>query len=475
MGDDAGLGDPPGLAAAEPALTDDHPSTTEAVLSAPCPEPAATPAEAPGPRRRWLLAAGVAAVLAAGSVVAAGVAGSDPAGGRLVAVTSSGAMVTTSADGTDRAGLEVPAGPGLVVSPDGRYLATGTGDELSLVANRLVPTGRRAELAGPPGSWRAIDFADHDLALVAVENGDDPVFGGLIVEAQTFSGRTVAFGEALDVAGDPRALGVFAVGVGPVTTGSLRGGALGATTGGTGRGGATAGAGTPGVDPGTEVELRDAGRPTVVLAGSAELARSVGLPAGEPVVLSVEPDPGGGKVAVAVAPLSGRTGGLVVLSRAGRVLGALRVPTGALEQPAWSPDGTTLVLSESRSARPAVLVWRIGQRPQVRVARASTTGRPGDFGNCLWTARSEFLCADTSVQAAAAPWLVGSLHGPSVRLVTGPTLPIGWVRTGKGWDSAAQASASRDRTSPASSTEAAAAAGPSSGGNGPMVRMITSV
>jgi len=381
--------------------------------------------------RLGALGLGVAAALVAAIVAYGGSAPGAPAG-RLVAVTYSGAMITTSAVGADREPLGVPAGPGLVVSPDGRYLATGTGDELSLVGDQLVSTGRRAELAGPPGSWRAIDFADHDLALVAVENGDDPVFGGLIVEAQTFSGRTVAFGEALDVAGDPRALGVFAVGVGPVTTGSLRGGAFGGTTGGTGRGGSSGAAGIPGTDAGSEVELRDAGRPTLMLAGSAELARAVGLPEGVPVVLSVEPDPGGGKVAVAVAPLSGTEGGLVVLSRGGRVLGALRVPTGALEQPAWSPDGTTLVLSESRSARPAVLVWRIGQRPQVRVARASTTGRPGDFGNCLWTARSEFLCADTSVQAPAAPWLVGSLHSSSVRLVTGPTLPIGWVRTGKG-------------------------------------------
>lgn len=351
----------------------------------------------------------------AGSVVA-GVAGSGPAGGRLVAVTSSGAMVTTSAVGADRAALGVPAGPGLVVSPDGRYLATGTGDELSLVGNQLVSTGRRAELAGPPGSWRAIDFADHDRALVAVENGDDPVFGGLIVEAQTFSGRTVSLGEALDVAGDPRALGVFAVGVGPATTGSLRGGTAGTSA-------------RPGAeDPTSEVEIRDAGTPTVVLAGSAQLARDVGLPAGEPVVLSVEPDPGGGKVAVAVAALSGRTAGLVVVSRRGRVLGALRVPTGALEQPAWSPDGTTLVLSEPRSGRPAVLVWRIGHRPQVRVARASTTGVPGDFGYCLWTARSEFLCADTSVlmvwESSNAHTVAQAVEGPLTVMVPASALQL---------------------------------------------------
>ena len=76
-----------------------------------------------------------------------------------------------------------------------------------------------------------------------------------------------------------------------------------------------------------------------------------------------------------------------------------------------------------------------GKRPKGFAGTQATHSRssPGPPGETapMWTLQGgRIFCADTSVQASAAPWLVGSLHGSSVRLVTGPTLPIGWVRTG---------------------------------------------
>ncbi|MHB8504170.1 MAG: hypothetical protein ACYDEN_00355, partial [Acidimicrobiales bacterium] len=310
---DPGPPDNPG-ATDDSGATDDPGPADDPSQAAPAPPPAvaeAVPpaAQAPAPN---LLATRLLAGVAAAMLVTASIAavGSPAPGGRLVAATASGEYVTSTDLGTRVTPLPLLAGPGLVIARDGRFVATGTGNELRLQGNRLVPTGRSVTLKGPPGSWRAFDFADHDQALVAAETVG-PTVGAAAIEVVTFSGQSTNLGSALAVAGDPQAPGIFAAVAGPYS--NLVGGFLGYG------GGATA------------VELLDAGKPPVVLAGTARLAAALDLPYPSPILLAIAPDPSGDKVAVAVSPFgSSRRGGIVVLSRSGRILGAVATPPVSL-------------------------------------------------------------------------------------------------------------------------------------------------
>ena len=62
-----------------------------------------------------------------------------------------------------------------------------------------------------------------------------------------------------------------------------------------------------------------------------------------------QPDPSGSEVAVEVSPVSGSGhAGIVVLNRAGRVLGVVPALTGADSGLSWSPSGSALAFTVAR-------------------------------------------------------------------------------------------------------------------------------
>jgi hypothetical protein len=360
-------------------------------------------------------AGAVVAGAAVGVIVLTSGGGALP-GGEIVSAPSAGVIVLTTTTGRVTASIPAVQGTGLLLAADGRYLATGTGQEYALRGRTLAPTGRDIPFNGPPGSWRAVDFTDHDMGLVATDSSSSG-FGG--VEAVTFAGhRTSDLGPAESVVGDPDALGVFAVFADPGT-----------------------GPGSEGANPlaDTRIERRDAGAAPVVLAGADQLAEDLGEKPGT-AILSVLPDPQGDRIAVLVVPAGAQPqrAGIVVLSRNGRLLGVTRLTDQGGGPPAWSPNGRSLVYDASTPAHAAVAVWRMGRKPSVRnlpppkpTAAAAVPPAPATFtglGRCLWAvAGTGFLCSDSQIGETSTVWLIGRTGGGSLVRVVGPSVPLAWL------------------------------------------------
>lgn len=157
---------------------------------------------------------------------------------------------------------------GQFVTPalDNHYLSLGDGEVAAatgrlpaMIHTKIYPFANGMQAAnGAP-------FADHDRELLALTpNNYGPYTDNQASEISLASGRSTSFGTADDIAGDPRARGM-SVSVG--TKVSLADQAKNENF------------------PGARVELRDAGRPTVLLATAAMLNRDLGQPASLPVSL----------------------------------------------------------------------------------------------------------------------------------------------------------------------------------------------
>jgi hypothetical protein len=345
------------------------------------------------------------------SVVGVRVASGTPHGGgagRVLSVDFNGIVVTSDPEGTQQMWLS-PFGvfqdQGLVVAQDNRFLATSTGRLIAVHHNTLAAT----RVAAVIGSMALFGFSDHDAALVGLEP-EGPQARQTIEVVGLTDGGARALGNAAEVAGDPQRLGAFATVAaanqpgGPPPPGGYAGEADG------------------------RVELRDYGEPAVLLATSARLEADLHQEPG-PVNLEVVPDRQGDKVAVMVNPTSvgDRTVGMVVLDRAGRVLGAVPARAGPLEysQPAWSPDGTSLVYPSIARGVAALSVWRIGGSTYTRAA----PDLGASFGYCLWaTTGTRFLCASTSFgPGQTALWVVGDARRGPLRKFPAAGVPLAWL------------------------------------------------
>ena len=172
--------------------------------------------------------------------------------------------------------------------------------------------------------------------------------------------------------------------------------------------------------------LRDAGRPQAVLATAGALSHAVGLARSLPVSLAVYPAPSGAEVAVTVRPAAGGSdGGLVILSRSGRIITTLRARGGAgpaLGVPVWSVSGRALAyLSASSSGAPALSVWSGGGRIVVHPLPSSA----GRYGTCVWSPDGRsVLCPAGS----GSEWVVVPAAGGPPAVARGPGFPVAWLR-----------------------------------------------
>ncbi len=321
----------------------------------------------PPPRPWWRRLARAAVVVAAAAAVLAGVAfwpsssgarrpaGVPPlpavaGGGHVVVQTSDGYLALADPDGTHYTKLAVPGLlPGGPITPaaalDGRYLST-LDQVIAISGGRPTAahdTGLDANSDAPavPGP-----FAAHDRVLVAVENPSGFQSTTAPIVAQDLaSGRRANLGAGDNVAGDPAAEGAFVSVAAPVQP--------------------SATVPTESLSPDAGVELRDAGRPTVRLATAAALNLVLGQAPGLPVELRPCPDPSGDKVAVEVYLVNGGpTGGVVVLSRSGRVLGSVQAAFGPpIGQPVvWDPAGQSIAFTAKGASGPELSTWAIGRR-----------------------------------------------------------------------------------------------------------------
>jgi hypothetical protein len=262
-----------------------------------------------------------------------------------------------------------------------------------------VPLSSNATVALPD------PFADHGRFVVMLADYGDPTQSASnpISVISVATGRSVSLGTGDQVAGDPAAEGVFAALTAPPRASAA------VLTG----------------HPDARVVLRDAGRPQAVLATASALSHAVGLARRLPVSLAVYPAPSGAQVAVTVRPAAGGSdGGLVILSRSGRIITTLRARGGAgpvVGVPVWSVSGRALAyLSASTSGVPALSVWSGGGR----ISTSPLPSSAGRYGTCVWSPDGRsVLCPAGS----GSEWVVAPAAGGRPAVARGRGFPVAWL------------------------------------------------
>jgi hypothetical protein len=287
--------------------------------------------------------------------------------------------------------------PGLV-SPDGRFLLDpGTGQIVSfarLAHPALVPNKLLFTPAG--AGYTQAYWSDHDTSVVVLvySNSPSPTFPAVAVQNVT-TGATSALHGIDNAAGDPQQPGAF-VSV-PV----------------------------PGPPPASAppddaaVELKDAGSPARLLATTATLVRAAGLKKGSLVSLDPVPNPQGTMVAVDVYG-PGTMGGIVVLSRTGKVLATEQAVPGGLFDTVWSDSGRSLAFVDTGAQGLQLTRWEIGEQSVTTILNMSEKA----LGSCLWSPDgTSVLC-----QGAHLQWtLVRSGAANSTYVFGADGQPLAWL------------------------------------------------
>ncbi len=398
------------------------------------------PALDPEPEPRpwwWRVLVGAGVVAAAGAVAVAiifwpfssgaprpGRAAAPPAPalpaaddrGQVVALEPSGYLVVTNPAGTHVTTLKAIEVVSQATSAalDGRYLSLGNGQVLIVKNDGTVAVyPSKVTISSIATPDNPDSFADHDRDLIILpegyglegESAQNPV---TVVSIATGTSRSL--GVADWVAGDPQAAGAFVSVAAPQGTSST----------------------VQQVSPDSRIELRDAGRPAVVLATAAALGRDLRLGPTAPAALEVYPDPSGDKIAVDVLPVSGTSSGIVMLSRTGRVLGTLATPFGVQGTLTWSPAGTSLAYTSTGNNGPGLFIWTgSGQAAESAFPSGAANG-PRGFSTCVWSSDGKLILCQTGVQGARH-WVVVNASGGALAVpAAAPGLPLDWIAGGGG-------------------------------------------
>ena len=334
--------------------------------------------------------------------------------GRIVALNPAGYLVLSDPDGArvTRVSALGAAGQSVAAAPDDRYLSLGNG-QLAVVRNgdTLAAYPSKVPLSSQYAAAWPDSFADHNRDLIMLLDYGSSGYStrNPVTAFSLATGSSRSLGTADSTAGDPQSVGAFVSVAAP----------------------AQASVTTTQISPDSRVELRDAGRPAVVLATAGVLNRALGQSRNNPVQLIPHPDPQGDKIAVVVQPIAASPdgSGIVVLSRAGRVLAAAPTPFGVQGIPAWSPSGAELVYASTGSTGPALFFWTLG-RPSVARAvppAASFSDTSDSYGWCVWSPDGRsVLCASTA-GANQGNWVAASSTTGLILAVRGPGLPLAWL------------------------------------------------
>jgi hypothetical protein len=174
------------------------------------------------------------------------------------------------------------------------------------------------------------------------------------------------------------------------------------------------------IQPDAKIELHDAGSAPVVLATAAMLNRDLGIPAKTQVSLTLMPNSQGTMVAVNVESITASIagpGGVVVLSRTGKVLGTQPPATGGAWALAWSPSAKTLAFLEYGPAGLELTEWTIGGQSTAFAVHVS-----GALDNCLWSPDGvSVLCAEGQSQQ----WVV--IQPSMTQPLAEHGMPLAWL------------------------------------------------
>lgn len=393
----------------------------------------------PPPRPWWWRLCAGAGVLAVAAAVAALIVfwpfapGSRPAAaasarvpaaldrGRIVVQEANGDLALADPDGTHVTTLSElgTVGQATTASPDDRYLLAAGGEPISISSGpRLTPHPSQAQVTSSNGGTAQFDpFADHDQDTILLQDYGDPTSSvqNPVWVASFATGKAVSLGAADEAAGDPQTAGAFVSVAAPPVASTM----------------------STQVNPDSEIDLRVAGQPPVVVATAAAINSDLGV-VNEPVALIPFPDPAGDKILVVVrAAAQAAFGGLVVLSRSGQMLGATAPSMlgGFIGEPAWSPSGRALAYvdfspvgqaSGQGSTGNVLVIWPTGEQPtRISFRTSSSQGRPRG-GRCVWSpGGSAVLCS--AAEQAGYEWVVAKTGARSVTVVPGPGQPVAWL------------------------------------------------
>lgn len=316
------------------------------------------------PRRQWHRAAPALVVVI---IVLAGVVGyaalrpghhgggvgqrtrTSPFSGLILAQASSGALSLTDMH-TGRVMLlrklgEFSPNPPPLVSPDGKYLVAAAMGTLFSLATPTQPAKLPNALTFPSTTFSNVSITDpfsDDDASMLIQNtqiGYVTAFSGYEVQSVQ-SGHTTSLGIADSAAGDPQAPGAFVSYAHPSRV-------------------------TPpdGVHPDIGVELRDVGAAPKVLVTSAMIDHALGITPRYGVTLVPYPNPQGTMMAIAVRAIGGDApGGVVVYSRAGKLLGFQMVGPSGVRGLAWSRSGRMLTFAGQGNNGAELTLWEVGSQ-----------------------------------------------------------------------------------------------------------------
>jgi len=291
-----------------------------------------------------------------------------------------------------------------VASLDGRYLATPYGQVVALTGS-VGRASTRLSLTEYQQSAPVEPLAGRDrywVVLGSIEGfagTDDPVS---VLSLST--GRSVRLGRGDNIAGDPLRAGAFVSAPAPIHPSAQPNRSL----------------------PDSRVELRDIGRPAIVLATAAQLNSELRLPGNAQVALFPCPDPTGGKVAIMVEPTTSDVpGGVVVMTRTGHVVQTIS-GTRRMSPLSWSRSGQSLAFATS-GAQSAVHLWNA-------VAGTRSLNLPGgQYGTCVWSPDAAWiLCpaggvGSSGTNGAGAGWYLASAAGSAVVQTAGHGSPVAWL------------------------------------------------
>jgi hypothetical protein len=329
-----------------------------------------------------------------------------PAGGRILALTPAGSLVFAYPDGTHVTTVRTLGAVGQVVSasPDHRYLSLGYG-QVAIVRHGPVLAAYPTKMSL---SWDKTpvwpdSFADHERRLVMLLTyGTNVSATNPILLTSIATGRSVSLGVGDHVAGDPQAAGAFLSVAAPPRPSAA----------------------VPRFSQDTRIELHDAGRPPVRLATAAALNHDLGQSRHLPVALIPYPDQSGDKIAVIVQPTAGsQQAGMVMLTRTGRVLGAVPARLGVEGTPAWAPSGRSLAYASNGRNGPELRIWKIGGQVATRPFPV-TSG----YHWCLWSPDgASILCTAPGNGADSQRWAIARAAGGAMAGVRGPGFPVAWL------------------------------------------------
>lgn len=316
-----------------------------------------------------------------------------------------------------------------VAADDGRYLVNLEGQLVTMgpagptsISDLGASAGLGATDQGASYGWANASFADGSRYVVATTcNLASPASQSWVADLILVAdGKGRMLGTVADAVGDPgSAAAIVSV---PVSASAASSAFQCFSTE------------TP---PDRAVELRVPGHGNRTLVTAARLKATLGWPSAMPIQLSVDPGPGGSRLALRVledTPPGTQASRLavVVISRAGRILAHMSLPAAtSIER--WSPDGQRIAFCRASPGTPSsVAVWSVGRGSRTIVL-------PGHHdvacNQLLWSPDGNQLIYAayaterglTEADNLQHGWTVIDLRSGRVHDVTAPGQPAAWL------------------------------------------------